>query len=1049
MSTLSVASSSSSSSSPLFILYGSATGNAEHIAKDLAASYEKQLATTKDDGGDGGTGANNGGGGGGGRFSSVICCELDQFKKKCQPTWEQEPSTIMLSTTTTTATSMQQEQHQCKHGVIVVTSTTGNGDAPENAGRFVRLIKRKITTSSSGGTSSLLFRHVAYAVLALGDTNYDQFCACGVLVDKKMHEHGGQRVQSLACADEATGLEDVVEPWKATILRNMEQACFALGVQQSSLSLSSTSTSSSNNGGAATVTEDGATAPECTSSDERTTTKQKPAKAVATTTANELVTTKTTTIETSAAAASAAAAVVDNTSSIEAAPPAIPTANSSTSISTGVEIIRALMGFNNKNSNGYGDDINKMMMDDMNIDASLLPSLTASMSSCELIDNKDPEHDDVVPELQSQQRPRGGSFSTVSSSGIHYTARKPYASTILAARYLTMQTSSIAAERVVATTTTTTTISRTTATSDNSTTTASTTASELDDDQWLSWWQRAQEIYDDAFALDCRDAMSAELNGKRVVELTLSLPDDDTTLEYEPGDSLGLLVENPAESVQFILDMLQRQQQQQQQSDAPSPSSKQAPQLQQLISIDSNLPISVQQALRQEVDLSSPIKSKRILYALSQHATDAQEQCALRLLSCKAKHGEELFAKYIDEQRRTVVDILREFPSTQCIPLTALISLLPSSIPPRYYSVASSPLATSSSSSPSLLSASDNGSNTAAKGLTIAFSVVDYITPSMIVNEKEVGRRRIRGIATRYLEILASPFLWQTKAAAAAHSHGNILANAKVRIFPKPTAEFRLPTSLKKPLILIGPGTGIAPFVGFLSHRRLQIQAARDAKAKAEQTIVEGTWRSGFELDEEDNLDDHRRPAKQSQQEQQQPNSTTAVTVDKDVGPVHVFFGCRHAYHDWIYRQEMQRSESLGIVEKLYTAFSRDNDNSAAGNNNSSSNNSILRKKKYVQDFLCHDQSCASRIAHLILQEDAAVYICGDGNKMAKDVQAAMVELLLLAGGGRGGAYTNGGTDNNINNTGSNGGIPQTKDEAQEYLNKMKAEQRFLLDIWS
>merc|ERR1712071_465249 len=91
-------------------------------------------------------------------YSSVICCEMNQFKRKCQKAWENE---IMVN--------------DCgyKHPVICVTSTTGNGDAPENASRFVRYVKKGDTAKT------MPFRNCVYAVMALGDTNYDQFCATG------------------------------------------------------------------------------------------------------------------------------------------------------------------------------------------------------------------------------------------------------------------------------------------------------------------------------------------------------------------------------------------------------------------------------------------------------------------------------------------------------------------------------------------------------------------------------------------------------------------------------------------------------------------------------------------------------------------------------------------------------------------------------------------------------------------------------------------------------------------------------------------------------
>eukprot|EP00965_Chrysotila_dentata_P154280 5098968-Pleurochrysis_carterae.AAC.1 len=51
---------------------------------------------------------------------------------------------------------------------IVVTSSTGNGDAPDNAEKFLRYIKRRTTPN--------IFEGVPFAVCALGDSNYELFC---------------------------------------------------------------------------------------------------------------------------------------------------------------------------------------------------------------------------------------------------------------------------------------------------------------------------------------------------------------------------------------------------------------------------------------------------------------------------------------------------------------------------------------------------------------------------------------------------------------------------------------------------------------------------------------------------------------------------------------------------------------------------------------------------------------------------------------------------------------------------------------------------------
>ena len=148
------------STTSLYVLYGSATGNAEHIAKDVAATYELYLNNPSFIG----------------YFPSVVCCELNDYKKKCLSQWETEPPS------------------NTKHGVIIVCSTTGNADAPENSDRFVRWLKRKTTDSTQP------FKHCAYAVLALGDTNYDVFCATGKVIDKRLKELGGTRCFPVALA---------------------------------------------------------------------------------------------------------------------------------------------------------------------------------------------------------------------------------------------------------------------------------------------------------------------------------------------------------------------------------------------------------------------------------------------------------------------------------------------------------------------------------------------------------------------------------------------------------------------------------------------------------------------------------------------------------------------------------------------------------------------------------------------------------------------------------------------------------------------------------
>jgi cytochrome P450/NADPH-cytochrome P450 reductase len=81
-------------------------------------------------------------------------------------------------------------------------------------------------------------------------------------------------------------------------------------------------------------------------------------------------------------------------------------------------------------------------------------------------------------------------------------------------------------------------------------------------------------------------------------------------------------------------------------------------------------------------------------------------------------------------------------------------------------------------------------------------------------------------------------------------------------------AGFRLPADSSVPIIMIGPGTGLAPFRGFLQER-----AALKAKGAA-------------------------------------------------LGPAMLFFGCRHPEQDYLYAEELKAFAADGITE-LYTAFSR------------------------------------------------------------------------------------------------------------------------------
>jgi NADPH-ferrihemoprotein reductase len=136
-------------------------------------------------------------------------------------------------------------------------------------------------------------------------------------------------------------------------------------------------------------------------------------------------------------------------------------------------------------------------------------------------------------------------------------------------------------------------------------------------------------------------------------------------------------------------------------------------------------------------------------------------------------------------------------------------------------------------------------------------------------------------------------------------------------------SKFKLPITSSTPLVLISAGTGFAPFRAFLAER---------AKLNA---------------------------------------------IGKPVGKILLFFGCRSADSDFIYREELEKlQEALGEKLEIVTAFSR------AGS-----------KKVYVQDRV------AERSAQVLgmLESGANMYICGKAS-MAREVDMKIEEAKANGG---------------------------------------------------
>lgn len=154
----------------------------------------------------------------------------------------------------------------------------------------------------------------------------------------------------------------------------------------------------------------------------------------------------------------------------------------------------------------------------------------------------------------------------------------------------------------------------------------------------------------------------------------------------------------------------------------------------------------------------------------------------------------------------------------------------------------------------------------------------------------------------------------------ASHFLASAQEGTQVKVYVESNKHFRLPENPETPVIMVGPGTGVAPFRAFMQER-------------VAQGIQGDSW---------------------------------------------LFFGNPHFEQDFLYQTEWQQYLKNGDLSRIDVAFSRDQ-----------------AHKIYVQ----HRIKEQGQALWQWLQNGAHLYICGDAERMAKDVHQALIEVAVEVGG--------------------------------------------------
>ncbi|MUG65821.1 cytochrome P450 [Paenibacillus campinasensis] len=357
-------------------------------------------------------------------------------------------------------------------------------------------------------------------------------------------------------------------------------------------------------------------------------------------------------------------------------------------------------------------------------------------------------------------------------------------------------------------------------------------------------------------------------------------------MTYKEGDHLGILPQNPPELVERVLKRYGFTGTEHLVLDASGRSAAHLP-LQQ--------PVNLYDLLSHSVELQEAATRAQL------RELAAYTVCPPHKKELEALLDESVYMEEVRSKRISMLDYLVKYEACE-MPFERFLELLPP-LKARYYSISSSPRVQPEQAS---------------------------ITVRVVRAPAWSGQGEYKGIASNYL--------------------ANLKPGEEVVMFIRtPESGFDLPDQADVPIVMVGPGTGVAPFRGFLQARRVLKE--------------------------------------QGQQ----------------VGEAHLYFGCRNPEHDFLYKNELEAAQQEGLVQ-LHTAFS-----SVDG-----------QDKCYVQHLMRDD---AHKLIPL-LEQGGHLYICGDGSKMAPDVEATLKQAYIDISG-------------------------KSAEQADAWLERLQQEGRYAKDVWT